>query len=429
VRWPRAGLSGLSADAALLVAGQGIRAAGYAFTAVLLGALLAARGFSTGQVAAVLAALIAGTALASLAVGAFADRLGRRRCYAVFFAGVAVAGLVVAAGAPLWALLIVAITGTLSTDVVDNGPATTLEQVMLAAEDAGTSAVYGRYNMVGAAAGALGALGVTLPGLAHGVNAAAEGWLFAVLVPVGLGGLVIASRLSPAVEASRGSASAGTSGRARLGKSGPVVRRLAGLFAVDAGGSGLVTTGFLSYYFSERYHVPVASLGWLFFAVSVVQAFSVAVAPRLARRFGLIATMVGTHLPSNVLLASVAFAPTFPVAAVLLLARTTLSQMDVPARQALVMTAVAPDERTAAAAVTNSARYTVRPAGPVIAGVVQQVALGAPLVVAGTVKAGYDAALWFWARRLPLGQPPGGAPAGAAAPVDRSAASPAGGGT
>jgi hypothetical protein len=114
--------------------------------------------------------------------------------------------------------------------------------------------------------------------------------------------------------------------------------------------------------------------------------------------------MVGTHLPSNVLLASVAFAPTFPVAAVLLLARTTLSQMDVPTRQALVMTAVQPDERTAAAAVTDAARYTVRPAGPLIASAVQQVALGAPLLVAGAVKAGYDVWLWCWARRLPLGR-------------------------
>jgi predicted MFS family arabinose efflux permease len=155
----------------------------------------------------------------------------------------------------------------------------------------------------------------------------------------------------------------------------------------------------LSYYFSERYHVPVAALGWLFFAVSVLQAISVAVAPRRARRFGLVATMVGTHLPSNVLLACVAFAPSFAVAAVLLLARTTLSQMDVPTRQALVMTVVTPEERTAAAAVTKAARYTVRPVGPLIAGLVQQVALGAPLVVVGAVKAGYDAALWFWARQ------------------------------
>src|SRR5215469_752437 len=125
---------------------------------------------------------------------------------------------------------------------------------------------------------------------------------------------------------------------------------MAGLFAGDAGGGGLVPTRFLSYYFTERYHTSLSSLGWLFFGVSVVQAISVAVAPALARRFGLVATMVGTHLPSNVLLASVAFAPAFPLAAVLLLARTTLSQMDVPTRQALVMAVVSPDERTAASA-------------------------------------------------------------------------------
>ena len=375
---------------------------GYGFTAVLLGAVLAARGFSPVEVGVVLTGLIAGTAVASLAVGAWADRFGRRRCYGVFFVGLAVAGVVVAAGAPLWVLLVVAATGTLSTDVIDNGPATTLEQAMLATEDAGTAAVYGRYNMVGAAAGALGALSVTLTGLGHGRGAAGGGWLFAVLVPVGLAGVVIASRLSPAVETRPEAASGGGRARARLGGSRLVVRRMAGLFAVDAGASGLVTTGFLSYYFSERYHVPVAALGWLFFAVSVVQAVSVAVAPVLARRFGLVATMVGTHLPSNVLLASVAFAPTFPVAAGLLLARTTLSQMDVPARQALVMTVVSAEERTAAAAVTNAARYTVRPAGPLIAAAVQQVALGAPLLVAGTVKAGYDCALWLWAGRLPL---------------------------
>ena len=158
--------------------------------------------------------------------------------------------------------------------------------------------------------------------------------------------------------------------------------------------------------------MPVADLGWLFFAVSVVQAISVAVAPLLARRFGLVATMVGTHLPSNVLLASVAFAPTFGVAAGLLLARTTLSQMDVPARQALVMAAVTPQEQTPAAAVTNAARYTVRPLGPLVAGAVQQVALGAPLIVAGAVKAGYDLALWRWARRLPLGSASSVKPAG-----------------
>src|SRR5258707_14714761 len=179
---------------------------------------------------------------------------------------------------------------------------------------------------------------------------------------------------------------------------------MAGLFAVDAAGGGLVTTGFLAYYFAERYHASVVALGWLFFAVSVVQAVSVPLAPRRARRFGLVAAMVGTHLPSNLLLAAVAFAPTFPIAGLLLLARTMLSQMDVPTRQALVMTVVTPAERTAAAAVTNAARYVVRPLGPAVGGAVQQIAIGAPLVVAGTVKAGYDVALWLGARNLPIGR-------------------------
>jgi MFS family permease len=388
------------------VAGQGVRAAGYGFTAVLLGALLAARGFSHLQVAVVLTALIAGTALASLAVGRFGDRFGRRRSYAVFFGGVAVAGVVVAAGAPLWVLLVVALTGTLSTDVVDNGPATTLEQAMLATEDAGTAAVYGRYNAVGAAAGALGALAVSLTGLGpHGASSRVHAWLFLILVPVGITGAILAARLSAAVEPPPAQASRlepVIRARSQLGPSRAVVRRLAALFAVDAAGGGLVTTGFLSYYFAERYHISVVALGWLFFAVSVVQAVSVALAPLLARRFGLIATMVGTHLPSNLLLAAVACAPTFGGAAVLLLARTTLSQMDVPTRQALVMTVVTPEERTAAAAVTNASRYTVRPIGPLIAGLVQQLALGAPLVVAGVVKAGYDLTLWGWARNLGL---------------------------
>jgi MFS family permease len=392
--------SGLTRDARLLVAGQGLRAAGYGFTAVVLGAMLADRGFNTLQTGAVLTALIAGTALASLAVGRFADRVGRRRSYALFFGGIALAGVVVAAGGPWWVLLLVGLTGTLSTDVVDNGPATTLEQTMLAAEDAGTAAVYGRYNAVGSAAGAVGSLAVTLPGLgSHDV----PGWLFLSLVPVGIGGALLAWGLSAAVEPPAAPAAEPTArARSQLGPSRTLVRRLAGLFAVDAAGGGLVTTGFLSYYFTERYHVPVVDLGWLFFGVAVVQAVSVALAPRLARRFGLIATMVGTHLPSNVLLAAIAFAPGFAAAAGLLLARTTLSQMDVPTRQALVMTVVTPGERTVAAAVTNASRYTVRPVGPLIAGLLQQLALGAPLVVAGAIKAGYDLTLWNWSSRLGL---------------------------
>jgi MFS family permease len=399
----------MSVDARRIVAAQGLRAVGYGFTAVLLGALLAARNYSTVHVGLVLGALVAGTAGASLVVGAVADRVGRRRCYVALFLGIALAGVAVAAGARLWVLLVVALTGLLSTDVVDNGPATTLEQTMLANEDAAAAGkagarVYGFYNAVASLCGAAGALAAVVPGrLGTSPGSAAP---FLVLVPVGLAGAVLASRLSPSVEADRGSsdrsgAEAAAHGWSRLGASRSQVRRLAGLFAVDAAGGGLVTASFLAYYLSERFGATVGQLGVLFFATSLLQAASVWVAPRLADRVGLVPTMVGTHLPSNALLASIAFAPTFPVAVVLLLARTSLSQMDVPTRQALVMRVVEADERTAAAAVTNAARYTVRPFGPLVGGLLQQIALGLPLVVAGVVKGGYDVALWRWSRRLP----------------------------
>ena len=398
----------MSADARRIVAAQGLRAAGYGCTAVLLGALLAARDYSPLRAGLVLGALVAGTAGASLLVGVVADRVGRRRCYVLLFVGVAAAGVAVASGASFWVLLAVALTGLLSTDVVDNGPATTLEQAMLAGEDAAATGragarVYGLYNAVASLCGAAGALAATLPDRLGASDGAA--WPFLLLVPVGLGGAALAARLSPAVEVEGGIAAPGAEavvrGWAGLGRSRVQVRRLATLFAVDAAGGGLVTASFLAYYLTERYDVQVGQLGVLFFATSLLQAGSVWLAPRLADRLGLVPTMVVTHLPSNVLLASVAFAPTFAVAVVLLLARTCLSQMDVPTRQALVMQVVEPSERTAAAAVTNAARYTVRPFGPLVGGVLQQVTLGLPLLVAGVVKAGYDLALWRWSRRLP----------------------------
>jgi MFS family permease len=385
------------------VGGQAVRGFGYGFTSVVLGAMMAARGVGAVQAGVLLATLIAGSAAASLVVGAFADRFGRRRSYAIFFLGVALAGAVVAMNPPLWLLFVVAVTGTLSTDVVDNGAATTLEQVMLASEDAGTGRVYGRYNAAGAGFGALGALGAALAGVASS-KTTVHVWLFAALVPVGIIGALCAWGLTPSVEMPRietADENAPRSARTKLGPSRGVVHRLAWLFSVDAAGGGLVTTGFLSYYFAERYGVSLSSLGWLFFFVSAMQAVSVTVAPVLARRYGLVPTMVWTHLPSNLIMASIAFAPTFKVAAALLLLRTTMSQMDTPTRQALVMTITTPPERTQAAAVTNAARYSVRPFAPLLGGVLQSISLGAPLLVAGAVKGAYDMALWSWARRIP----------------------------
>jgi MFS family permease len=388
----------LTPDGRRVVAAQALRAGGYGFTSVLLGRLLADRGASPGQVGLLLAALVAGSALSSLVVGRWGDAVGRRTSYALIYGGIAAAGALVGLGAPVWLIAVVALTGTLSTDVVDNGPATTLEQAMLAEEEGGQSGAraLGVYNFVGFVAGAAGALaqgGVGL--LAHQPPGATA---FLVLVPLGLAGAGVALSLSPRVEPVP--AELVESGRRRaVSRLGPSRRRvfgLAGLFAIDAGGGGLVTTTFLSYYLITRYGAAPFGLGVLFFAITLLQALSVLLAPRVADRIGLVPTMVVTHLPSNMLLVAAAFAPTLGWAAALLLARSLLSSMDVPTRQALVMAVVTPAERTPAAATTNAARYVVRPFGPIIAAGLQQVALGAPLVVSGLVKGAYDLSLWAW---------------------------------
>jgi predicted MFS family arabinose efflux permease len=213
--------------------------------------------------------------------------------------------------------------------------------------------------------------------------------------------VLMALRLSSAVEGQR------QEGRERLriplGPSRSNVFRLASLFAIDAFGGGFVVQAFLVFWFHRRYGAGLELMGIVFFGAGLLQAASSMVAARIAGRGGLLNVMVFTHLPSNLLLAAVPFAPNLEAAIVLLLARFALSQMDVPTRQAYVLAMVEPGERTAAAATTNLARYAVRPLGPVAGGaLMQNVALAAPFVVAGAIKVAYDALLFRTFRRVPL---------------------------
>src|SRR6266567_3869642 len=321
-----------------------------------------------------------------------------------------------AAAVPLWMLLAASLTGALSTEVVESGPFTSLEQPMLATGLARGRQVagFGLYNAVATAAGSLGALAAGLPGLVRHwwPSPPADGRYFLVFVPVALAGAVVAARLSPAVEASAAEAPPGQQqGTPRrgstLGRSRPVVYRLCGLFAVDSLGGGFVIQAFVAYWLSARFGATAGAIGIVFFASGLLQSLSFLVAVRLGQRFGLLRTMVFTHLPSNLLLMAVAFAPGFGWAAGLWLARVSLSQMDVPARQAYVMALVDPAEQTGAAAYTNTARYLTRPLGPVLAGASQAIALGLPFLLAGVIKTGYDLALWRWFRHVPLPAAPG----------------------
>jgi len=188
-----------------------------------------------------------------------------------------------------------------------------------------------------------------------------------------------------------------------LQRSRATVRRLAALFAVDAFAGGFIVQTFIVFWFGRQFGAGAEVMGLVFFAVGLLQAASSIVAGWLGARIGLLNTMVFSHLPSNVLLALVPLAPTLGVAIALLLARSALSQMDVPARQAYVAALVDPAERTAAAGYTNAARHLVRPAGPALASVSMGMAAGIPFLVAGGLKVVYDLALYVTFRRVRLG--------------------------
>jgi predicted MFS family arabinose efflux permease len=393
--------SGRTGDARRILAAQGLRAAAYGFSSILLGVSLEAGGWNSGQVGMVLGAILVGTAALSFVAGSVGDRVGRRRFYALLFLGLSVSGLAFGLTDRFWVLILVALMGTMSTEVVESGPFTSLEQAMLptGVPPARRTRLFGTYNAVATMAGSLGALAAGGPALLRDVwpGVPADHRFLLVLVPVGLAGMGIARSLSPQVEVPQSDRN-----RHALGPSRRPVLGLSALFAVDSLGGGFVLQAFLSYWFRLRYGVSPDVLGLVFFLVGLLQAASFLVATRVARRIGLLNTMVFTHLPSNILLAAIPLAPSFPLAVAFLLGRFALSQMDVPTRQAYVVALVEPAERTAAASYTNTARYAVRPLGPLLGGVAQQAALGLPFFLAGGVKAAYDLALWAWFRRVPL---------------------------
>ena len=393
----------MSRDGRRILVAQALRALTYGFVSVHLGVTFDALEWSAARVAVLLAAVLAGTAVLSVVIGRLSGVVGRRALYTALFLGLAGSGLVFGITTNFVALALVALTGTLSTEVVESGPFTSLEQAMLpdTVGPARQRRVFGTYNAIATIAGSVGALLAGGPEVLREAGLGVPGGhrLFLVLVPVGLLGAVVAASLSPAVEPA--SPLTG-SGPAPLHRSRSVVRRLAALFALDSFGGGLAVQSFLVFFLSREFGLSAEALSVVFFVVGFLQAGSFVAATRLADRIGLLRTMVFTHLPSNLLLAAVPFAPNGATAVLLVLARFGLSQMDVPTRQAYVVELVDPEERVAAAAYTSSARYAVRPLGAALGGLLQQVALGLPLVAAGGIKSAYDLVLWRWFRRVPL---------------------------
>lgn len=371
------------ADYRLLLGNRLIRAFGFGFATVLIGLQLQARGLSPAWIGIALTLSLGAASLLGLAFAAAAARYGRRATLSATGVLMALAGLDLAfAHSPLL-LMLAGLTGMTGAASIDLGPFLALEQAVLteSVDSRRRNIAFGRYSLTGAVAGSAGGLAA---GLATTPERLAAYFLgFAV---VGVVTAVLPLFLSSSVEAELAAPAFGSL-RPLLG--------LSGLFALDSFGGGLVASSVVAYWLHVRFGATANVLGPSFAAISLVQAASYELAGRMSDWIGLVNTMVFTHLPSNVLLVLVAFSPSFPVALALLLARNAISQMDIPARQAYVVSIVKPEERAGAVAVTGAVRGVAQAFGPVLAGLaIQSAAFGLPFILGGGVKIVYDVGLY-----------------------------------
>jgi MFS family permease len=391
-----------AADVRLLFATRALRMFAYGLVSVVLVLHLRAAGLGEARVGLVLTLTLLGDVALSLLVTTRADRAGRRRMLVLGAALVVLCGAAFAATTSFAVLALAATVGVLSPSGSEVGPFLPLEQAALAQElspDRRTAA-FAWYQLTGALATAAGALAGG--GAAEALQRAGASPLdsyravFAGYGALGIALALLSARLSPAVEAPARAPGAAPP-LLGLHRSRRVVLRLSALFTLDAFAGGLVVQSFVAWWFHERFGVGPAALGAIFFGANVLAGLSALSAAAIARRIGLVNTMVATHLPSNVLLALVPLMPTLPLAIAVLLVRFSISQMDVPTRQSYTMAVVDPDERSAAAGVTGIARTLGAAVAPLAAGPLYASAAlsGLPFVLAGALKIAYDLSLWF----------------------------------
>jgi MFS family permease len=409
---PRLGLarllpSGVDAGALPLLAARALRAFGDGYMAVLLPAYLLPIGLGTLEVGIVSTATMLGSALATLAVGAWGYRFAGGRLLLGAALLMAATGLGFASLSSFWPLLIVALVGTLNPSSGDVSVFLPLEHARLAAAAQGhaRTALFARYSLVGALCAALGALAAAVPDwlVRHTELARIDALrgMFLVYATIGLAVFWLYRGLP-----SRGGANSADSepvAPAPLGPSRGVVVRLAALFSVDAFAGGLTVNALMSLWLLERFGLSLAQAGVFFFWTGLLSAASQLAAPLVAQRIGLLNTMVFTHLPANVCLVLAALAPSLPIALGLLMIRSALSSMDVPTRTAYVMAVVTPSERSAAASFTAVPRSLAAALSPTLSGALFAAGwISMPLIACGLLKIGYDLALWRAMRRSRL---------------------------
>lgn len=390
---------GASSDTRVLLAARATRGFGDGFVSVLLPVRLADIGFSGSSVGAVASATLFGSAIATLASGLLAGRLGVQRLLMACSAVMVGTGIGFATATDFWVLLCVALVGTLNPTAGDVSVFLPIEQSVLPGSAPANlrTALFARYRMIGSLAAAIGALFAGAPSWISNLMDVRESTLVATMFALyGALGLVVLfqyRRLSVEHKEPKRTPP--------LGKSRSTVYQLTALFALDSFGSGFVIQSMLALWMEQRYGFSPGTMGVIFFWMGLLTAVSQLLAAPLAARIGLVNTMVFTHLPANLFLLAAPLMPNATLALALLMARSLLSSMDAPARSSYVMAVVPEDERAAASSVTNAPRGLAQAASPALAGWLLSLStFGLPLVVGGAIKSGYDLILWRQFRNL-----------------------------
>jgi MFS family permease len=398
-------LRALSRDGWLLFSTRFVRLFGYGLISLVLALYLEELGLSSAKIGMLLSLTLVGDIVVSLVITTRADRVGRRRMLILGAALVAIGGVLFAATDSFAVLLMAATIAVISPSGGDVGPFLPIEQAALAqiVPPARRMDVFAWYNLVGSVATAFGALAGGLLAKAAkllGLGGASS-YTPVLIVYAALGGVLAALflALSPSVEPARaanGSDAEQLPSPLGLHRSRPVVIRLSALFAIDAFGGGFIMQSILAFWLHKRFGIDAAALGAVFFGANLLAGVSALAAGWLARRIGLLNTMVFTHLPSNVLLILVPLMPTPELAVTVLLLRFSISQMDVPTRQAYTMAVVAPDERASASGITTVARSIGAAISPSLATrlVAYPALMSLPFFLAGGIKIIYDLILW-----------------------------------
>ena len=384
----------------LLFAARFIRLFAYGSLSVVLVFYLIGIGLTQPQAGLLLALTLFGDTAVSFLLTTHAERAGHRRMLLAGAALMVVAGVLFALTNTFWILLVAAVVGIISPSGQEVGPFLPIEQAMLArsTSERNRTHVFAWYTLTGTMATALGALtaGVVTHALTPAV-AAVDGYRTVVLLYAALGiALLLVFCLLPQDVRSADDSGGPFASFSGIDRSRRVVSKLSALFALDAFGGGFVAQSFAAYWFHLRFGIDAALLGPIFFAANLLAGLSALLAARLAARFGLIRTMVWTHLPSNVLLILIPLMPTLWLAVALLMVRFSISQMDVPTRQSYVMTVVAPEERAAAGGVTGIARTLGAAISPLFVGVLfaHSSTISVPFFLAGGLKIAYDLVLY-----------------------------------